>query len=44
MRRYVGLLFEHHAMNATNTSATAKAAARPTAEEIVMSDIGRYRA
>lgn len=36
MRRYFGLLFEHQAMNATNTRATAKAAARPTAEEMVM--------
>ena len=44
MRRYFGLLFEHQAMSATNTRATANAAARPTAEEMVMSDIGRYRA
>src|SRR5213078_2359574 len=43
MRRYFGLLFEHQAMSATNTRATANAAARPTAEEMVKSDIGRYR-
>src|SRR2546428_12880042 len=35
MRRYFGLLFEHQAMSATNTRATANAAARPTAEEMV---------
>src|SRR5436190_22898762 len=39
MRRYFGLLIEHQAMSATNTRATANAAARPTAEEMVMSDI-----
>src|SRR5881397_1679761 len=34
MRRYFGLLFEHQAMSATNTRATANPAARPTAEEM----------
>src|SRR6266705_5184974 len=43
MRRYFGLVREHHAMSATKTIATANAAARPTAEERVMVGIVRRR-